>query len=146
MNQRTSQSIIQLYHSTGKPVNQARLQSTNQRTDHPMDQTNNGPNKQINKQDQWTDQTAEKARTLNRPWQTKLEPTSKKNKQLTREDSNPPASIQKQLPNPQNFTLADYNDYKVFAIYQILLGWKTCKYYYETDELPNPSPTQPKKK
>ena len=35
---------------------------------------------------------------------------------------------------------------RVFAIYQILLGWKTCKYYYETDELPNPRPTQPKKK
>ena len=33
----------------------------------------------------------------------------------------------------------------VFAIYQLLLGWKTCKYYYETDELPNPRPTQPKK-
>ena len=25
---------------------------------------------------------------------------------------------------------------KVFAIYQILFGWKTYKYYYETDELP----------
>ena len=25
------------------------------------------------------------------------------------------------------------------------LGWKTYKYYYETDELPNPRPTQPKK-
>ena len=49
---------------------------------------------------------------------------------------------------------------RVFAIHQILLGWKTCKYYYETDEyyyetdeyyyetdeLPNPRPTQPKKK
>ena len=35
---------------------------------------------------------------------------------------------------------------RVFAIYQIPLGWKTCKYYYETDELPNPRPTQPKKK
>ena len=34
----------------------------------------------------------------------------------------------------------------VFAIYQILLGWKTRKYFYETDELPNPRPTQPKKK
>ena len=33
---------------------------------------------------------------------------------------------------------------RVFAIYQIMLGWKTYKYYYETDELPNPSPTQPK--
>ena len=33
----------------------------------------------------------------------------------------------------------------VFAICQILLGWKTFKYYYETDELPNPRPTQPKK-
>ena len=37
-------------------------------------------------------------------------------------------------------------DIKVFAIYQILLGWKTCKYYYETHELLNPRPTQPKKK
>ena len=27
---------------------------------------------------------------------------------------------------------------RVFAIYQFLLGWKICKYYYETDELPNP--------
>ena len=33
---------------------------------------------------------------------------------------------------------------RVFAIYQIMLGWKTWKYYYETDELPNPRPTQPK--
>ena len=34
----------------------------------------------------------------------------------------------------------------MFAIVQILLGWKTCKYYYETDELPNPkaNPTQEK--
>ena len=35
---------------------------------------------------------------------------------------------------------------RVFAIYHIMLGWKTCKCYYETDELPNPRPTQPKKK
>ena len=34
---------------------------------------------------------------------------------------------------------------RVFAIYQIMLGWKTYKYYYKTDELPNPRPTQPKK-
>ena len=27
-----------------------------------------------------------------------------------------------------------------------MLGWKTNKHYYETDELPNPRPTQPKKK
>ena len=27
-----------------------------------------------------------------------------------------------------------------------MLGWKTCKYYHETDELPSPRPTQPKKK
>ena len=33
-----------------------------------------------------------------------------------------------------------------FAIYQIVLGWKTYEYYYETDELPNPRVTQPKKK
>ena len=25
-----------------------------------------------------------------------------------------------------------------------MLDWKTCKYYYETDELPNPRPTQGK--
>ena len=33
----------------------------------------------------------------------------------------------------------------VFAIYQILLNFKTYRYHYETDELPNPRPTQPKK-
>ena len=38
-------------------------------------------------------------------------------------------------------------DHRVFAIYKTLLGRKTCKYYYETDELLNPRPaTQPKKK
>ena len=37
-------------------------------------------------------------------------------------------------------------DSQVRFIYQILLGLKTyCKYYHETDELPNPRPTQPKK-
>ena len=35
---------------------------------------------------------------------------------------------------------------RVFAIYQIMLGWKTCNHYYETDEFPNPRPTQPNKK
>ena len=34
---------------------------------------------------------------------------------------------------------------RVLTIYQVLLGWTTCKYSYETDELPNPRPTQPKK-
>ena len=34
---------------------------------------------------------------------------------------------------------------RVFTIYQILFGWETCKYYYETVELPNPRPIQPKK-
>ena len=34
----------------------------------------------------------------------------------------------------------------VFAIYQIMLGWKTYNCYYETVELPNPRPTQPNKK
>ena len=29
---------------------------------------------------------------------------------------------------------------------KILLGWKTSKYDYETDQLPNPRPTLPKKK
>ena len=33
----------------------------------------------------------------------------------------------------------------VFAIYQIMLSWKTYSFYYETDELPNPRPAQPKK-
>ena len=33
-----------------------------------------------------------------------------------------------------------------FAIYQIMFGWKTYEYYHETDELPNPTLTQPKKK
>ena len=33
----------------------------------------------------------------------------------------------------------------VFAIiYQIMLGWKTCKYYHETHELPNPRKIGPK--
>ena len=31
-------------------------------------------------------------------------------------------------------------------MYQIVLGWKSYKYCYETDELPNPRPTQHKKK
>ena len=35
---------------------------------------------------------------------------------------------------------------RVSAIYQLLLGWKTHQYCYKTDELPNPRPTQPKKK
>ena len=34
---------------------------------------------------------------------------------------------------------------KVFAISQILMGWKQYEYCYETVELPNPRPTQPKK-
>ena len=33
---------------------------------------------------------------------------------------------------------------RVFAICLIMLGWETRKYYYETEELPNPTPTQPK--
>ena len=33
---------------------------------------------------------------------------------------------------------------RVFATYRILLGWTTCKYYHETDKLPNPTPTQRK--
>ena len=45
---------------------------------------------------------------------------------------------------------SDNTTIRVFAMYQTLLGWKTCKFYvkfyYETDELPNPRPTQPKKK
>ena len=35
---------------------------------------------------------------------------------------------------------------RVFAIYRIMLRWKTYKYFYETDELPNSRPTQPKKR
>ena len=35
---------------------------------------------------------------------------------------------------------------RVVAIYQIMLGWKTWKCYYETDELPNPRQTQPQEK
>ena len=38
---------------------------------------------------------------------------------------------------------------RVSAIYQILLGWKTCEYYYETDRptpQPKANPTQEKKK
>ena len=35
---------------------------------------------------------------------------------------------------------------RVFAIYQIMLGWKAHEYYYEIDEPPNPRPIQPKKK
>ena len=34
----------------------------------------------------------------------------------------------------------------MFSIYQILLGWETYKYYYETDELPYPRPTQNQEK
>ena len=34
---------------------------------------------------------------------------------------------------------------RVFAICQIMWGWESYKYYYETDEFPNPRPTQPKK-
>ena len=29
-------------------------------------------------------------------------------------------------------------DIRMFAIYLTMLRWKTYKYYYETDELPNP--------
>ena len=35
---------------------------------------------------------------------------------------------------------------RMFAIHQIAFGWETHKYNYETDELPNPRLTQPKKK
>ena len=34
---------------------------------------------------------------------------------------------------------------RVFAKYQVMLGWQACKYYHESNELPNPRPTQPKK-
>ena len=36
-----------------------------------------------------------------------------------------------------------YINNRVFAIYLVILGWKTYKYYCETNELPNPRPTQP---
>ena len=32
----------------------------------------------------------------------------------------------------------------MFTIYKIVLGWRTSKCYDETDELPNPRPTEPK--
>ena len=35
---------------------------------------------------------------------------------------------------------------KMFAIFQVMLGWKTDKQYHETDEVPNPRTIQPKKK
>ena len=44
-----------------------------------------------------------------------------------------------------NVIVIDIVVLRCFATYQILLAWKTCKHYYETDELPNPRPTQPKK-
>ena len=50
------------------------------------------------------------------------------------------------LPRCNMSTIARFYNIRVFAIYQILLGWKRCKYYCETDELPNPRPIQPKKK
>ena len=34
---------------------------------------------------------------------------------------------------------------RVMRFYQIMLGWRSCRYYRETDELPNPRPAQPKK-
>ena len=34
---------------------------------------------------------------------------------------------------------------RVLAMYQIILGWETYTYYYETNELRNPRPTQPMK-
>ena len=34
----------------------------------------------------------------------------------------------------------------MLAIYQPLLSWTTCKHYYETDELPNASQPNPRKK
>ena len=54
-----------------------------------------------------------------------------------------------QAPNhptnkPPNQSTSQYPG-KGVSIYQILLGWKTYKYYYETDELPNPRPPNPRK-
>ena len=34
--------------------------------------------------------------------------------------------------------LVDLGHKGVFSIYQVMLDWKTCKYYHEADELPNP--------
>ena len=45
-------------------------------------------------------------------------------------------------PIPSHPFPTKYATNKVFAIYQILLGSKTCKYYYETDQLLNPRPAQ----
>ena len=41
------------------------------------------------------------------------------------------------------WTVKIHRDTRVFAVYHILLGWKTREFYYETDELPNPRPTRP---
>ena len=35
--------------------------------------------------------------------------------------------------------------FRVFAIYEILLGWEQYEYCYETVQFPNPRPTQSKK-
>ena len=43
-------------------------------------------------------------------------------------------------------TRYSYDQMTIVAIYQIILGWETYKYFYETDELPNSRPTQPKKR
>ena len=39
---------------------------------------------------------------------------------------------------------ADKKGNRVFAMYQIRLGWKAYRYYYETDKLPHPWRTQPR--
>ena len=49
-------------------------------------------------------------------------------------------------PKDENTYVLRLVRHSVCAIYQIIWGWKTYKYYYETDEFPNPRPTQPTKK
>ena len=49
------------------------------------------------------------------------------------------------MVNVNNMSMATKCPNRVSAIYQFLLGTKTCNDYYETDKLPNPRPTQPKK-
>ena len=49
--------------------------------------------------------------------------------------------------NQRMFTIALFGQpLGCFATYQNMLGWETYKYYHETDELPNPRPTEPKRK
>ena len=46
-------------------------------------------------------------------------------------------SVNQSISHPTN---------RVCAIQHVLMGWKTNKHYFEAYELPDPRPTQPKKK